>query len=151
MAERSAGFYTRFDTVVEVAKDKFPSVDLSVIKAEDYAEEIGAEVGSPLVVEVPAAEFGKVNPEAVMEVEGTNMLVPTSMTGDSPSLVLGISLSDPPVVAVSLASIDQAALSPMVVSGGGLEGQTTPTLQGKEATAIMEEDVGGSFAVDSGS
>lgn len=151
MAERSVGFYTGFDTVVEVAKDKFPSVDLSVIKAEDYAEEIGVEVGSPLVVEVPAVEFGKVDPEAVMEGEGTSRLAPTSMTADSPSLVPKISLPDPPVVAASLALIDYAASSSMVISGGGLEGQTTPTLQGKEATTITEEDVGGSSAADFGS
>ncbi|KAB1209245.1 hypothetical protein CJ030_MR6G016113 [Morella rubra] len=144
MEEWSAGFYVGFDTAMEAVGDKFPRVDLSSIKAEDYAIEVGAEVGSPLAAEVPDAGLRGANPEAVAEGEGTSGLIPAPVTADSPSPIQEISLADPPAVAVSLASIDQAALSLMVILGGSLEGQSTPTLQGKET---MEEDAGKPSAV----
>lgn len=144
MEEWSAGFYAGFDTAMEAVGDKFSSVDLSSIKAEDYAIEVGAEVGSPLAAKVLDVGLGGANSEAVAEGEGTSGLIPAPVTADSPSHISGISLANPPAVAVSLASIDQAALSLMVISGGGLEGQSTPTLQGKET---MEEDAGKPSAV----
>lgn len=82
MAEWSADFYSRIDTVVDTTKDKFVGVDLSSLKAEDYAEEIGAEVGSPLAAEVPVVEFGGASLEAAIEGEGTNRVVPIPMTVD---------------------------------------------------------------------
>lgn len=128
MAEWSVGFYAGFDTVVEAAKEKFSGVDLSFTKAEDYTEEIGAEAGSPSAAKVSTVEFGGMNLEVVFEGEGTSGLAPIPMTIESPSPVSEISLADPLVVAASLASIDQAALSLMVISRGGLVWQTTPTL-----------------------
>lgn len=106
MAEQLAGFYSGFDTVVEVAKDKFLGVDLSSIKAEDYVDEIGSETCSPSTVEVPAVEFGWVNSEAVAKGEGTSELASTPISTESPSPVPKISLADPLAIAASLASID---------------------------------------------
>lgn len=82
------------------------------------------------------------NPEATVELEGTSEVAPAPMTANSPSPIPEISLADPPAVATSLATVDQAALSLMVISRGSLEGQTTPTLKGKEAIVTMDEDVG---------
>lgn len=48
MAKWSAGFYTCFDTLVKVAKDKFPGVDLTNLKVEDYTDHVGREIGSPM-------------------------------------------------------------------------------------------------------
>lgn len=125
IAEWSARFYSEFDTLVEVVKDKFPGVELSGLKAEDYADEVGAEVGSPLAAKVPKVEFGCANPEAVAEGEGTSGAIPIPMSANSPLPIPEISLADQLAVDASLASIDQAALSLMVISKGGLEGQTT--------------------------
>lgn len=57
MAEWSTCFYSGFDMLVEVVKEKFPGVDLLGLKAEDYANEVGAEVGSLLDSEAPDAEL----------------------------------------------------------------------------------------------
>lgn len=56
------------------------------------------------------------------EGERTSGAVPTPMSANSPSPFLEISLVDPPIADASLVSIDQAAWSLMVISGGGLEG-----------------------------
>lgn len=53
--------------LVKVVKEKFPGVDLLGLKAEDYADEVGAKVGSPLASEAPDMEFGKANPEIAIE------------------------------------------------------------------------------------
>lgn len=45
MAEWSAGFYSSFDTLIKVAKDKFPDVALASLKEEDYAFQADSEVG----------------------------------------------------------------------------------------------------------
>lgn len=41
------GFYFGFDMLVEVAKQKFPGVDLSDLKAEDYTDKASGEVALP--------------------------------------------------------------------------------------------------------
>lgn len=48
MAKWLAGFYTCFDTLVKVAKDKFPGVDLIDLKAEDYTDHVGRQASSPM-------------------------------------------------------------------------------------------------------
>lgn len=45
------------------------------LKAEDYADEVGVEVGSPLAAEVSDIEFGGANLEATVEGEGTRWIV----------------------------------------------------------------------------
>lgn len=95
-------------------------------------------MGSPLATEVPDVELGGAALEAVVEEEETSRVAPALMSANSPSPISEIFLTNPPVVDASLASIDQAALSLMVISRGGLEGQVTPTLYGKEVVSTSE-------------
>lgn len=41
-----------FDTLVKVAKGKFPDMDLTDLKVEDYVDQASIEVGSPASEEV---------------------------------------------------------------------------------------------------
>lgn len=125
MAEWSSGFYSGFDKLVEVVMDKFFGVDLLGLKAEDYAE-------------VPVVEFGGVNLKVTVKGEGTGGVVLGPMSANSPLPIPDIWLANPLAVDASLTFIDQAALSLMVISGGGLDGQVTPSLRGKEVAATLE-------------
>lgn len=87
------------------------------------------------------AEVGGVIPEVVVEKGEISGVVPVPMAVDSPSPVLEISLVDSVAVNASLASIDQAALSLMVILGGALEDQATPSFKGKEVAVATEEVV----------
>ncbi|KAB1199720.1 hypothetical protein CJ030_MR0G015022 [Morella rubra] len=102
----SAGFYYSFDTLVEIAKEKFPGVDLSDLKVEDYADDAGGEVGSPLAEETLEVELGGATPEVVVEKGETSGTVPVPLIANLPSPVLEISLANPTTVDTSLASID---------------------------------------------
>lgn len=105
--------------------DKFFGVDLLGLKAEDYAE-------------VPVVEFGGVTLKVAVKGEGIGRIVLGLMLANSPSPIPDICLANPLAVDASLAFIDQAALSLMVIVRGGLDGQVTLFLRGKEAAATLE-------------
>ncbi|KAB1212839.1 hypothetical protein CJ030_MR5G010139 [Morella rubra] len=121
MEKWSAGFYFGCDMLVEVVKEKFLGVDLSGFKAEDYTDQASGEVGSPMFEEMLDVEVGGAILEVVVEEWETSGVVPVPMSVNSPSLILEISLANPVVVDASLASINQALLSLMMISGGAPE------------------------------
>lgn len=90
MRKWSVGFYTGFDTLVKVAKDKFHGVDLSNLKAEDYTDHAGNEAGSPM-----SEEEGQVPSEAIWEEGSSSQLAVVALPTNSPSPVPEISLVDP--------------------------------------------------------
>lgn len=121
MEKWSAGFYSGCDMLVEVVKEKFLGVGLSGFKAEDYTDQASGEVGSPMSEEMLDVEVGGAILEVVVEEWETSGVVPVPMSVDSPSLILEISLANPMAVDASLASINQALLSLMMILGGAPE------------------------------
>lgn len=69
---------------MEIAEEKFLGVDLSNLKAEDYADEASAKVGYTLVEKAPDAELGRAIPKVAVEDEGASVAFPVSMSVNSP-------------------------------------------------------------------
>lgn len=96
MAQWSAGFYPGFDTLMKVAKEKFPGIHLSDLKAEDYTSQANSEVGIPVVEEEGIGlEMVAVTKKVVTEQGITSSIPAEVLATNSPSLVLKITLADP--------------------------------------------------------
>ncbi|KAB1209443.1 hypothetical protein CJ030_MR6G023774 [Morella rubra] len=89
--------------------------------------------------EMLETEYGWVTLEVVVEKGETSGAVPIPVAINSPLPILEISLAYPMAVDTSLASIDQATLYLMVISGGGAEDLAMPSFKGKEAVAVPLE------------
>ncbi|KAB1210052.1 hypothetical protein CJ030_MR6G004338 [Morella rubra] len=116
MTDWSAGFYSGIDTLVKVAKEKFSDVDLTILKAEDYADQAGSEVSSPMAEEGPNLEVGVVPLGVVAEEGVTSGANVVALPLNSPFPIPEISLAYPVAMDLSLVSIDQAVLSLIVIA-----------------------------------
>ncbi|KAB1223049.1 hypothetical protein CJ030_MR2G022348 [Morella rubra] len=76
--------FSSYTSTVEIAEEKFPGVDLSDLKAEDYVDKASAKVGYPLVEEAPDVELGSAIPKVAVEDEGASIAFPVSVSINSP-------------------------------------------------------------------